>query len=424
MPASLPKSIVKYLFWPDDKSLSTGNILFVCVCTCCGILVGSFVSVYVISGIVYGTYHLANRSFQVPNAKPVLLTAAAFASPFVTDVLATVARPGGNWGTAILSAGLFLGFLPLIAAMRADKEMLLVRVEQTGAFAALAGIVWTNISIVNGIDRIELAAGNSGVLAVLAGILYLINLNAVFRRKQRYPLLFLAAAMCAALIVVLTGMRSVWPVVLAVPLFLMWHYRTGSLPAPSRKHLAVAAACAATLAAIMYPTVSQRLSVGIADYENIASGNVTGSLGERLIMWDAGWNLFMERPLLGYGPGNVIDEMERETIRGSGTMVSHSHFHNGALTQLVKSGMIGLAALLAMVAAPLYVTRSRQAVNGPNQPAILYGGTLLVYIFSGLAGIMFGHDILDSVFLAMTVLCVYLAVENVSETMSNGRGVG
>ncbi|MDF7775445.1 O-antigen ligase family protein [Sphingomonas sp. AOB5] len=68
-------------------------------------------------------------------------------------------------------------------------------------------------------------------------------------------------------------------------------------------------------------------------------------LSGREEVWRIGWNLFQERPLLGYGIGTSQDLLRQEQWR----FVQHQglHFHSTYIMMMVETGLFGLFALLA-----------------------------------------------------------------------------
>ncbi len=80
-----------------------------------------------------------------------------------------------------------------------------------------------------------------------------------------------------------------------------------------------------------------------------------------------------------------------------------SHLHNGYLTDLVASGILGLLSLLAVLLAPLFLFW--------NARPVVFGGVLAVvlgYVFYGATNLLFYHDVVTLLFLSL--MCVFNAL--------------
>lgn len=126
------------------------------------------------------------------------------------------------------------------------------------------------------------------------------------------------------------------------------------------------------------------------------------SVMDRLSLWDAGWQLFKERPFSGWGlrmfPAAHVDFMER---RGAELEKRHSvtaapgagHAHNLALGALSEMGIFAFAALALIF---LYVLARRGIAPG-SDPACLQA--LFVYFFmQGLPDYMLHKIIFNDLF--------------------------
>jgi O-antigen ligase len=154
--------------------------------------------------------------------------------------------------------------------------------------------------------------------------------------------------------------------------------------------------------------IMQRVEVAMNDLQEISKNDFSSSLGSRVILWKAGAQMIVERPLLGYGPGNVEGKIS-EIDEDFGTPVgSFTHFHNVVINELVRAGVVGLVALMSMFAVPLYFVFRAPKTELRSWALAMLTGSQAAYLLSGMAGIMIGHDILDTLFIVVTVLCLYL----------------
>ena len=104
------------------------------------------------------------------------------------------------------------------------------------------------------------------------------------------------------------------------------------------------------------------------------------SVGTRLEMWQAAWQLFLENPVLGVGPGGFKRASTELFERGD--TVEHvlyfSHPHNEYLDFMASMGTAGLIALLAVYLMPLMVFIRALRSDRDEVAALGLAGTLVV----------------------------------------------
>src|SRR5262249_7749757 len=68
----------------------------------------------------------------------------------------------------------------------------------------------------------------------------------------------------------------------------------------------------------------------------------------RVLIWRLSWDLFRERPLLGWGPDSLrVAAAPRKTpelVRATSTQDTPTHAHNDLLQSLATTGLVGFAA--------------------------------------------------------------------------------
>lgn len=111
-----------------------------------------------------------------------------------------------------------------------------------------------------------------------------------------------------------------------------------------------------------------------------------GGLGSRSELWSAAIALWHQHPVLGVGPNNF------ELLVGSFFPGVRTHVNGQLLQALAEGGVVGLLALLAMIAATLYALRRGAGVLGIAVFAMVLGfwthelfDSLLLYPKVGLA---------------------------------------
>jgi O-antigen ligase len=125
-------------------------------------------------------------------------------------------------------------------------------------------------------------------------------------------------------------------------------------------------------------------------------------------MWRAGYLLFLEQPILGQGPGNSAGLMAVKTKEISGIELGFTHYHNAAINELVRSGIVGFAALAGLFLVPFAFCLRAKKDDAAMAGFFVLCSVQSAYLLSGLTGIMLGHDILDSVYLTAVTFSLYM----------------
>ncbi|MDP2733121.1 MAG: O-antigen ligase family protein [Hoeflea sp.] len=399
--------IIDFLFRPDFEQFARVNIVFYCACLCAGAFIGSGIAVFVISGAVFGIFHFYTGRLRWSLPNPVAAVYYTFCGLFAAELISALIHPSMISLNEVIENLPFLGFAAIYAITVVDRKSLLRNVERAAAWAAIvAAVILAFIFDVN--YRPELSAGNPSVLSLLAGILYVMLAGAAIRRNDRMMLFYVAAAACAAFVVIVTGTRSIWPALILIPILGLFVIR------PMRQALLGSVAMMVVLVGLagigvtFSETLQNRVSITTSDIQSSFSGDLSGPIGQRLQIYRAGYELFLEKPLLGYGPGNERAEIARKTLERGGSEVSFSHAHNVLLNVALRAGTLGLLAFAALIIVPVVVVyRARRDDVAQAGFFILYG-MLTVYLLAGAAGLMLGNDIHDAAFIAGVCYSLYL----------------
>jgi O-antigen ligase len=148
--------------------------------------------------------------------------------------------------------------------------------------------------------------------------------------------------------------------------------------------------------------VEDRMENLVTDFGRIEEGDYVSSIGDRLKIWDKGLELAPAKPIFGHGPA----VLSGDNVEGAG----FSHFHNFLLNAMVRSGLVGVAAILALLVVPLWIV-----VRHRSDEISRFGVAMLVtlqaaFLLSGSVGIMLGHDILDALFIYGTIVASFLVL--------------
>ena len=408
-------SMSEFLLKADARTFNAVNHCFYVLCLCLGAFTGSVISVLYSSGAVFVYYHMARGAIPYSLPRPVMMTAIAFAGFFLAEAIAALVSPGPDAGKEILENLPFLGVWPIYAITVADRASLLKWVK-TGAAAASVIAVAVTVPFQPDWFRTELMAGNSNVLAVLAGLLCAINLIGLFNGGKsglfRFPLIGLAAAV---LLLLSTGTRGMWPLIVLLPLLYAVFFPV-RLRLPGIRVLMAGALGLAVIAGFAAKPIIYRINASMIELDSLRHGDLAASsIGHRIIMWKAGLHLVREHPVFGVGAGNFRESFEAANIEAGGRPFAYTHAHNGFLTILIRSGIVGLASLLSLFLVPLIAALRADRDEVAHEGLALLAGTQLVYLVSGATGMALGHDIQDVVFITATGFCLYLVFGQASQ---------
>jgi O-antigen ligase len=230
-----------------------------------------------------------------------------------------------------------------------------------------------------------------GNVSILLGMLCLCGLG--WARASSYRLvwisLLLAGGVAGILGSIISGSRGGW---LALPVcgcVFSFYYSKGR----STYYLAalMSALVAVSISAYMLPDspVPQRVKAALEDIKEFKDNdNATTSIGQRMEMWRTAWALSDEHIWLGMGRNGYL--AAKQTLAEGGKMDAsvkdYTNAHNDYLDALVKRGIVGVLALLALFLMPLALF-ARALRHGPGnaRPFALAGVVLCTcYMIFGL----------------------------------------
>lgn len=146
--------------------------------------------------------------------------------------------------------------------------------------------------------------------------------------------------------------------------------------------------------------ILQAFSVANVDTDIHRLTPETFSAAQRLAYWIAGWRMFSDHAWLGVGMGNYGINYQRYAVAGWETQLAHAHDYY--LNLAAETGLVGLAAFLALVAAAGYQTWVA-AFRSPEPFArVLSMGAL------GMLVTLCVHNLFDDLFVHGTVNVIAL----------------
>lgn len=238
-----------------------------------------------------------------------------------------------------------------------------------------------------------------GNLGLMMGLFCLAGLGwAVTRRRAVFWVLLLSLGALGGLLAsVFAGTRGGW---IGLPVMLLLFYWAQGLELSRRTHL-VAAGLIIVVAGLVYAIpqtgVQSRIDQAVVNIQDYASDtNRETSVGLRFEMWRGAGQLFLEKPLLGWGDPGYQAGMAR--LAGEGVIVDSAvrfgHAHNEWLDMAAKRGIAGLLIMLALYMAPLVLFARRIGTANPATRALALAGLFLPlsYLFVGLTQSPMAHN--------------------------------
>lgn len=289
-------------------------------------LVAAFLLVNLLSALVAEDRH--NALFGDSARLQGLTFVADMTVLYATVSIAFIGRP--DWRV--------LGTVAGVAALLAAAYGML-------QFAGIDPVPWS----ANPRSRTFSTFGNSNIFGHFLGLAFGAAIGlALVASGQRLRVGAVVLAIAAVIVSVTTGTRGVlvgFAAALVGAAFVYVRLRGASRQTGAR---VVASAAGVTVAgaAIMLATPLGRRVVGSFTGEAL--------LVDRLLIWDAAWRAFLARPILGWGPDNFapayISVRSPEMLALFGPRVIHTSAHDSALHAAATLGVVGLAALVALIA--------------------------------------------------------------------------
>lgn len=322
-----------------------------------------------------------------------------FASTLVSPLLFPNALAGlSDVGTSLH----FLAFIFLVGALvqapRVDVLDLYLNGLRAAAIAAfgygLVELLWVGAA--------RVTAGMSNPIpfadaAILAAGLSMVGFPRLSGRMRIFALGASASGLGASLLSQTRGALLAAPLLAAIALAHVWplvRVRARIAAAVGGCFLAAALAIAA-----MTPLPERLFSLGFQLEQGSVLHSADPSTAHRAILWTYGLAALAERPL-GFGSQNAVSEVRRLAARDGFDVPPYNHLHNEFLTTAVGRGVIGLAALLLLLAAPVIV--AVRSVADPRRGDRIAFGAMLSgsYAVFGMTNVLFGHDEMNTTFCA------------------------
>ncbi len=153
-----------------------------------------------------------------------------------------------------------------------------------------------------------------------------------------------------------------------------------------------------TVAGVLPASLSDRVGTvfenfGVFDVKRVELTQTNFALVQRMALWQAGWDMALDNPIVGIGPGNYEAVYPRYFVDANWTEPL-PHAHNYYLNTFAELGIIGLAVFLGFCTAVF--GRIGQGLREPNDPrgvrrVLLLGALAAMVTFSV-------HNVFDNMF--------------------------
>lgn len=231
------------------------------------------------------------------------------------------------------------------------------------------------------------------------------------------PVLALVFGLLASL---LSGSRGGWVALPALAVLLLWHLRRVGyrrVPWIAAAILVVGVGVFLTLPQV---GVTDRVEIAVTEYNQYTEKPIEHgdtSVGVRLALWSAAWDMFLENPIFGGGIGYSFNGYLQEQVDMGYYHPSLAHQtmpHNVLLDTLALQGLVGLAGLLMIWSALGIVFLKAAAEQGTELRTLGAAGLMLLvaYMHFGMTDSVMGYGPPLVFFSFYSVLLVYLIAES------------
>ena len=272
-----------------------------------------------------------------------------------------------------------LVYFPLAHLVRhfGAKELckLLCTLVLAGLAASVVGLLRTLLA-----PMWRLASTTSGAttLAMFLATTLVIALTLILRNELRPARNWLLGGVLMLLTLALTRCRAPWLAALAMCVVILKPVRRSLIPL----------GMVALVILLLVPGFGMRHAEIL---------HWPPDFGDRPVIWQAGWQAAMQRPLMGHGPESfALLFHTRHELKDKRA----NAWHNFALQLLVESGVLGLASFIALLAQAFRLMQTTALGLDKNLCAALRSG-LATLLLAGLFGGLIGDPLLDMLLWAM-----------------------
>lgn len=149
----------------------------------------------------------------------------------------------------------------------------------------------------------------------------------------------------------------------------------------------------ATITLIPHTTKRVNQAVEAVEAVEAKDNNTTekNSTATRIFLWRAALNSFLENPIIGYGTGDVKEELFRqyELEKNQWAIEKNYNPHNQYLQTMVATGTLGLFSIITMLVFPLFFSYKRKLFIYFTLVFLMALNLLVESMFERQAGVLF-----------------------------------
>jgi len=246
-----------------------------------------------------------------------------------------------------------------------------------------------------------------GDTAMMSAGLAMVGFQRLSRPMRVFAVAAFAAGVAATLLSQTRGALLALPLVVLVVTVHLWPM--------IRRRLWLAGLVASALVAVLaifavemkVPQRIDQVRVALEAEDITRHPDVTTT--HRIILWSYGLDVFLDNPVAGVGSQNAVEEARRRAAADGLSVPVYRHLHNEFISTAVGRGVIGLIALVAMLAAPILIAMESARDDRRSDRvafAILLSGC---YALFGLTNLLFSHDQTNTVFLSCYLILLAAA---------------
>lgn len=350
---------------------------------------------------------------------------------FIINALSTI-RPDFNIHdlTSLVPSLLFLLPYFFIKQYRyvgnEDQFSLFVKAIPYGAFLLLPWMIYQGLYLDS---RMVGGAGNAIPFGMICALMAPISLVGSLSKDRAHKLISVFGFIIFTIGLVLSQSRSMYLAVVPNVFIALGYLFYVSKRKLKVTLFSVAIILFSSLFALNSSTIAGRISQLINPLSSLLAGVEIKeeSVGHRVALLRKGLCFAQNKIVSGYGISNRREVLTSEEIQAesyfsfcdkSHGVFYYSHFHNGFLTSFIDAGIFGLLATIFMLFAPL--TLALVSPKDEIKPCRIVIALCLtsVYIMAGVTNLLFGHDLIDGMFL---IFSSFLALS--IRTKSNNKGI-
>ena len=371
---------------------------------------GSAGTVLIWAAAVWAVFRLVQSKIRLHLSGPIVLFMAAGALYWLSAVVMAAGNPDDHQNLNLVAERLIAFGIILFHGRLAHSRPrhVLSSLQWAGALGALGCGFWAVLeTFFLGEARAAGAAGNPGPFATVSAVMFALSLAGIvdprWNGHRVHRLVFGAAVMASCLAVLASGMRGLVPALLLGPLIFIALHPAERTFLNMRVLLVVLLALSAAWFALgervneRFGRLAQEITV-----DGLVANPLT-SLGQRVAVWSCALQELPDVWLTGDGRQDAQEFMGDCTTELTGRRIQFTHFHNAGLNALMYGGMLELVAILGLLLAPLAVVlqalRRRDGGAFHRFGAGMVVSLVVIYALNGATNLMFGHDILDSMYI-------------------------